>query len=388
MHRRKPALIPAPLLALVLAGVLAPALLAQDTPPPVPASATAGQPAGAPAADGAAAPDTAPAGAADGDDDGGWNFDDEDEETAAREQTLGEIIKPQIPDIAAFTGLMILCMVSFARRSPTLKIATLVYTLVFLGFMRSQLYSVVNIFGLMTANLPIPSHAVFTYMFWIAALGTTVIWGRLYCGRLCAFGALTQLMDTVVPNRWQVKIPAKVEQNAFYFKYALLAFVIVYYLATEDILISRYVEPFWMFGALANFTAFTSVPGAWFLWGLLGALLLATVVIRNLYCRFICPVGTFLGIISSLTTIFRIKRWSECKTCTICERTCEWGAIQGPRIVRSECVRCDDCEIVYDDKKKCVHWIVIERKDVLVARAAARAAAAQARMSGPREQPS
>lgn len=385
MHRRITALT----LALMLAGVLAPALRGQDAVAPGPEVATGSQPAAVPSVDGPAAPASAPADADAGDDDGGWNFDDEDEEEAAREQTLSEILTPQIPDILAFTGLMVLCMVGFARRSPALKIATLIYTLVFLGFMRSQLYSVVNIFGLMTLNLPIVSHAVFTYMFWIAALGTTVIWGRLYCGRLCAFGALTQLMDTVVPNRWQVKIPAKVEQNSWYFKYALLAFVIVYYLATEDILISRYVEPFWMFGALANFTAFTSVPGAWFLWGLLGALLLATVFIRNLYCRFMCPVGTFLGIISSLTTIFRIKRWSECKTCTICERTCEWGAIQGPRILRSECVRCDDCEIVYDDKKKCVHWIVIERKDVLVARAAARAAAAQARMAGqPGVQPS
>lgn len=355
-------------LAVSLAGGFAAPASAQDSAPP---AAEAQAPAQAPAA-----PATGTS------DDGGWNFEDEDEEEAAREQTLGEIVRPQIPDIAAFVGLMVLCFVGFARRSQPLKIATLVYTLVFLGFMRSQLYSVVNIFGLITRNLPIFSHSIFTYMFWIAALGTTVVWGRLYCGRLCAFGALTQLMDTVVPNRWQLKIPPAVERNSFYFKYALLAFVIAYYLVTKDILISRYVEPFWMFGALANFTAFTSVPGAWLLWGMLAVLLLASIVVRNLYCRFVCPVGTFLGIISSLTTIFRIKRWSECKTCTICERTCEWGAIQGPRIIRSECVRCDDCERVYDDKKKCVHWIVIERKDILTARAAARAAAAQARLSG------
>ena len=40
----------------------------------------------------------------------------------------------------------------------------------------------------------------------------------------------------------------------------------------------------------------------------------------------------------------RIKRWSECDSCKICEKTCEWGAIRGPKIVMSECVRCDDCE--------------------------------------------
>ncbi len=49
-------------------------------------------------------------------------------------------------------------------------------------------------------------------------------------------------------------------------------------------------------------------------------------------------------------TVFRIKRWSECNTCRICEKACEWGAIQGPKIIKTECVRCDDCERLYDDK--------------------------------------
>ena len=69
-----------------------------------------------------------------------------------------------------------------------------------------------------------------------------------------------------------------------------------------------------------------------------------------------------IGIISQVTTLFRIKRWKECTSCKICERTCEWGAIRGPEIVRSECVRCDDCERLYDDQQKCVHWVVIHRK--------------------------
>ena len=70
-------------------------------------------------------------------------------------------------------------------------------------------------------------------------------------------------------------------------------------------------------------------------------------------------------------TVFGIKRWSECKTCRICEKACEWGAIQGPKIIRSECVRCDDCERLYDNKKKCPHWIIIQRKADIMARQSA-----------------
>jgi polyferredoxin len=105
-----------------------------------------------------------------------------------------------------------------------------------------------------------------------------------------------------------------------------------------------------------------SLFGTTAMWIGLAGLLIATVFVRNMYCRFLCPVGATLGIISSLTTVFRIRRWSECKTCKICEKTCQWGAIRGPRIVRSECVRCDDCERLYLDQQKCPHWIILRRR--------------------------
>jgi polyferredoxin len=95
---------------------------------------------------------------------------------------------------------------------------------------------------------------------------------------------------------------------------------------------------------------------------MLAVLLVATVFVRNLYCRFLCPVGAALGLLSSVT-VFKIKRWSECKTCRICEKTCEWGAIRGPRIVLTECVRCDDCERLYADEAKCPHHRIIFYKN-------------------------
>jgi NosR/NirI family transcriptional regulator, nitrous oxide reductase regulator len=305
----------------------------------------------------------------------GWNFEDEEE---AQEPTLAEAAKTQVLDIALFTGFVALSLAGFFLKSEKVKVVTLVAALVYLGFMRSQLYSVVNLFGMMTWHLPVFKYSIFTYLFWIFTLASTIIWGRLYCGRVCAFGALTQLMDKVLPRRWQLKIPPKVEARAWIFKYALLAFVVVFYVARHDaqpninVSISRYVEPFWMFGAIANVSQFNQIqPNAMALWIGLGVLLIATVFVRNLYCRFVCPVGTFLGIISSVTTVFRIKRWAECKTCKICEKTCEWGAIQGPRIVRSECVRCDDCERLYLDQQKCPHWLIIRKKSEVLARQAA-----------------
>jgi len=312
-----------------------------------------------PASGDAAAAGTSPA-------DDKWNFaEDEDEQPTWR-----QIVGAQAADLVLFPAFVTLALISFFRKSVRLKYVTLAASVLYLGIFRSQLISVVNIFGVLSWNLPIFKYSLFWYLFAGFTVVSTVLWGRLYCGRICAYGALTQLLDTVVPAKLRREPPPWLEQRAGYVKYGLLAAVVVYYLATRDISIYRYVEPFWMFTG----------HGTMAMWIGLTILLVATVFVRNLYCRFLCPVGAFLGLLSGLT-VFRIKRWAECKSCKICEKTCEWGAIRGPVIVKSECVRCDDCERLYMDKKKCPHWLIIIRKqDKAVAMA--RQSALQAGLGG------
>jgi polyferredoxin len=155
-------------------------------------------------------------------------------------------------------------------------------------------------------------------------------------------------MDATLPKGWRVNPPRALERRAAWIKFGLLAAVLTYFLATSNTMVYRYVEPFWMFG-LSESAA---------MWAGLGVLLIATVFVRNAYCRFLCPVGAALGLMSYLT-VFRIKRWSECGTCRICQKACEWGAIDGPRILVTECVRCDDCERLYADEAKCPHWRIL-----------------------------
>jgi polyferredoxin len=265
--------------------------------------------------------------------------------------TWSQDLVAQAPELALFAAFATLVLVGFFRKSEVLKWITMGIAVVYLGFVKSQLISVVNIFGLTVWNLPVFRHNLVWYFFATFTVVTTILWGRLYCGRICAFGSLTQFLDKIVPARMRVEVPKRVERHASAIKYALLAVVVLYFLATNDISIYRYVEPFWMFSRRAS-------TGMWI--GL-SVLLIATIFVRNLYCRFLCPVGAFLGLLSNLT-VFRIKRWSECKTCLICEKKCEWGAIQGPKIIASECVRCDDCERLYLDQAKCPHWLILKKK--------------------------
>lgn len=264
-----------------------------------------------------------------------------------------EIVAPQALDLALLAGFITLAMVGFFRKSVALKYVTFAASVGYLGFTKSSLVSVSDVFRLTDLSVPEFKYSLAWYLFMLFVVGSTILWGRVYCGRVCAFGALTQLMDPIIPRRMRLEIPVKIEKYANLIKYAMLAGVLGYYLVTKDVAGPiRYAEPFWMF----------SLFGSTGMWIGLGVLLAATVFVRNVYCRFLCPVGAALGLVSKLTTVFSIKRWAECNTCKLCEKTCEWGAIRGPLIVKSECVRCDDCERLYLDQKKCPHWLILYRR--------------------------
>jgi NosR/NirI family nitrous oxide reductase transcriptional regulator len=314
-----------------------PSLAAQNTPE------AAGQPAG----------EVAPSGT---EPQGSWNFEEDEEEIP----TWADDVRAQALDIGMVVAFSVLAFVSFFRKSVALKYVTLAAAVVYLGFYKSELISIVNVFGLFGGNLPIFRYNLAWYLLAAITVVSTVLWGRVYCGRICAFGAFTQLLDQIVPKRLRVNVPPAIERRASKIKYGILAGAIAYFVLTKDPLIYPYIEPFWMFGLFGR----TPV-----LWAGLCVLLLATLFVRNLYCRFLCPLGAALGLLSKLT-VFRIKRWSECKTCRICEKACEWGAIRGPQIILAECVRCDDCERLYEDTKKCPHHRIIFYRNRLAAQRA------------------
>lgn len=272
-----------------------------------------------------------------------WGFEDED----LADPGLFEHVINQWPDLALFSAFIVLALVSFMRKSIPLKYVTLVAAVGFFGLYSSSLVSITNVLGTLTGTVPLHVESLAFSGLILFTVISTVLWGRVYCGRICAFGALTQLIDAIVPKRFQFEVPATFERRAGYIKYAILFGAIGTYLLTHENAFYRYIEPFWMF----SFEASTV------LWAGLAILLVASIFIRNLYCRFLCPLGAALGLLSSLT-IFRIKRWSECSTCQLCEKKCEWGAIRQRKIIMTECVRCDECEILYDSKTQCPHWLL------------------------------
>ena len=139
-------------------------------------------------------------------------------------------------------------MYSFKRKSVPLKFLTFAAAIGYMGFAKSYLISITNIFSIVDWNWPVVKYNLAWYLFFGFTVVSTILWGRLYCGRVCAYGALTQTLDAVIPRRWRVDVPRSIERRAAWIKFGILFAVIAYYIVTRDVLIYQYVEPFWMFG--------------------------------------------------------------------------------------------------------------------------------------------
>jgi len=269
------------------------------------------------------------------------------------EQSVPALESKKVIDLVALIGFLSLATISFLQKSTILKYVTMVVAIAYMGFAKANLVSMVHLFGVLEWSFPIFEYNVTWYVLMGFTLLSTILFGRVYCGRICPFGAFTQLMDVIIPSRFRYELPKHLDKKAIYLKYLILFAVIVYFLITRDNFVYKYVEPFWMF----------TLNGTTVMWVLLSVLILITIFVRNFYCRYLCSVGAGLGLISNLS-VFGIKRWKQCNSCKVCEKVCKWGAIEGPKILVTECVRCDDCEIIYNDKDRCVHWLMIKKKSL------------------------
>lgn len=230
--------------------------------------------------------------------------------------------------------LFALVMTAFLRKSSGVRWVALACTLVYLGFMDGGFLSISHITNGMKVGPSMYLNDMPLLMIIVFTLVTTLVWGRVFCSSLCPFGALQDFITRLVPRRFQFQVPQAIHDRAIYIKYGILALILVVSLAQTEVSIFQYFEPF---GTLFFFS-----PSA-LLWVILIAFLLVSSVIKRFYCRYACPLGAALGVVSFVSPL-RIKRVTQCDVCKVCEHACPTGAIRGPEIDFKECVRCDVCE--------------------------------------------
>lgn len=175
----------------------------------------------------------------------------------------------------------------------------------------------------------------------------TAVWGRFFCGFLCSFGTLQELLFSirkkVFPNK--CTISPKFDHMLKYIKYLVLLFIIVF-LWVMALPMNSSFSPWGVFGMLISgnlsiiATAVNTVGFAILLLFLIGSLF-----IERFFCRYFCPLGALFTIISG-KRCYKIKRnESTCINCGLCEKKCSMGIsiLKNEEVSSGDCIDCMQC---------------------------------------------
>lgn len=181
-----------------------------------------------------------------------------------------------------------------------------------------------------------------------------IIGGRIYCGYLCPFGLLQELLHKIPLRKWQV--PEAIHSTFTKIKYLMLALPVLLLPALfQDVfgLKSPYFCA-WLCPAgtieaglplmIAN-VPLRSAVGGMFVWKVLLTLIFIYMAVRvfRVFCRYICPLGAFYGLFNPISWYRLGFDESACTHCKKCTEVCGMQIDPSRTPNSPECIRCHAC---------------------------------------------
>ena len=239
------------------------------------------------------------------------------------------------------------------------RFISLIFVIGFIGFYSQGQLSVVNIYTLLLSikqgfNIEVFLLDPIIFILWIFVFISLFLWGRgLFCGWLCPFGALQEIMTLIATKLKikQIKIKPQHHKAGQKVKYVLLVLLVAcsfYSLTLAEQLAE--IEPF-KTSITLNFVRYWPFV----LYAVL--LLLLSLKIHKFYCRYLCPLGAGLAIIGRYPIFKWLRRRDECGSpCQLCRnKKCGIDAIKPTGAIDySECIQCLECVVVIESPKLCV----------------------------------
>lgn len=251
------------------------------------------------------------------------------------------------------------------RRLRAFRVGFLVFTLVYIGWYAQGQLSIVQLTGAvktLTAGQGLRSFLYDPVSLLLIAFTLTslLVWGRgTFCGWLCPFGALQELVAMVMrPLVRPRRLPPALARILARGRYAILAALVgaaAFIPRLADSMVE--VEPFK--------TAITvGFDRSWpFVAYAVGLLVLAGLYYK-FFCRYLCPLGAALSLGGRLRILDWLPRRRECgQPCQTCRHRCAYDAIARDGGIRYEdCFQCLDCVGIYHDEARCAPLLLYRKK--------------------------
>ncbi len=270
----------------------------------------------------------------------------------------GEVV---VLGVALFVLTLIFFFQDWLVKRPKLtaqvRTGFLIFTVFVIGWYFNAQLSVVNILAMFNALISGFDWTYFLmepliFILWASVAASLLFWGRgAYCGWLCPFGALQELLNKAakVLKIKQIVVPWAVHERVWSFKYLIFLLLFgfsLYSLEWAERLAE--IEPFKTAIILKFVREWPYVIFAL-------AVLIPGLFIERFYCRYLCPLGAALAIPGKMRMFSWLKRYKECGSpCQRCSHECMVQAIHPEGNINvNECLYCLHCQVVYSDDHAC-----------------------------------
>jgi polyferredoxin len=201
-------------------------------------------------------------------------------------------------------------------------------------------------YTLLTGDIPAVHPAALVLL--VAFLAISLVARKAFCGWLCPVGTLSEWLwqggealfgRTFAPPRW-------LDVALRSLKYVLLG-LFAYAVASMPVEALRaFVEsPYGLIAdvKMLNFFRFLGTTAAI----VIGVLLLISVIVKNAWCRYLCPYGALVGL-AALASPVRIRREPDaCIDCAKCARACP-SRLPVDRLTAVRSAECTACLLCVD----------------------------------------
>ncbi len=178
-----------------------------------------------------------------------------------------------------------------------------------------------------------------------------------FCGYICPVGFVSNLLGRLGERLGLNRTPPRKLELALqaikYIPLALLGYFSLFAMSVDEI------EAF--MGAPFNMVADSSMLFFFLRTStttliVVGVIVAASLVVRNAWCRFLCPYGAFLGLFALASPVAVRRDAATCTSCRRCQRVCPSAIAvhQKTRVNSPECLGCTAC-IEACPQKDCLH---------------------------------
>jgi ferredoxin len=180
----------------------------------------------------------------------------------------------------------------------------------------------------------------------LAIAATGLLLKKAFCSWLCPIGTLSEslwMLGEKVFGR-TLALPRWLDYPLRSLKYLLLAFFAwaIWQMdvpSLEAFIYSPYnrmadVKMYLFFASITQFALWTIV-----------VLMVLSVVIKNFWCRYLCPYGALLGMLSWASPLKITRTRETCIDCELCTRACPARILvhKASRVRSDECTACMEC---------------------------------------------